>query len=302
MKYTINPSELTSTIPFPSSVVDRYLKFCKAEHIKVLLYIFRKMAVGEVSEISSETGVSEYDVNEALFYWADTGVLLPVNKSAEVKKNEVRAVPLSEKPTHSDVIRRGNEDPKIAYLLGEATIKLGKICLSENAKRSLVWLYDDLGLDVSVILYIIEYAVSQDKANLRFIEALAVDWVNKGITNISEAEEEIKRRAQVGSCWNIVCSAFGLEKRKASQKEEEAAFTWLCEWQMSRDLIEAAYDECVNTKSKFIFAYTSKILENWHNAGIKTAKDLEKYKLENVKTDGAAYDIDLYERMLNTKD
>ncbi len=302
MDYTINPSELTSTVPVPSSAVDRYLRLCKAEHIKVLLYIFRKMLVEEISVISDATGVGEYDVKEALLYWADTGILLPVNKPVEVKKNDIKVVSLSEKPTHSDVIRRGNEDPKIAFLLREATVKLGKVHLSDNVQRSLVWIYDDLGLDVSVILYIIELAVSQNKANLRFIESVAVEWVNKGISNISEAEEENKRRAQVESCWSIVCAAFGIEKRKPSQKEEELAFKWLCEWQLSKDLIEAAYEECVNTKSKFIFAYTAKIIENWYNADIKTVKDLEESKIKPEKADGAAYDLDLYEKMLNTKD
>ena len=65
---------------------------------------------------------------------------------------------------------------------------------------------------------------------------------------------------------------------------------------------EAAYEECVNTKSKFSFPYTAKIIESWHEKGFKTPKDIEKQEKTADKEDFAAYDIDLFEKMLNTKD
>ena len=281
MDYSINPSELTSTVPVPSSAVDRYLKLAKAEHIKVLLYIFRKMMVEEISVISETTGVSEYDVKEALLYWADAGILLPLNRPQEVKKEETKAVVVqTQKPSRTDVAKRGNDDPKIAFLLREAQLKFGRN-LKTNETTTLVWIYDDLGLDVSVILYILELSLSQKTANIRFIESLAVDWVNRGITTIEQAEEENKRRAQVNSSWNIVCSAFGIEKRKPSKKEEDFAYKWICEWQLPKELLEEAYEENVNTKSKFTFAYTAKIIENWYNSGIKTVKALEESRISN---------------------
>ena len=304
MEYYINSAALTSTFPLPSDVVDRYLKLGKAEHIKVLLYIFRKMSAElPVSEIAEQTGVSEYDVKEALLYWADTGILLPKEEpKPEVKTEPAKKVVLkSEKPTRTDVARRGLEDPKISYMLREAQFKFGRN-LKSNESGTLVWLYDDLGLDVSVILYIIELAISQNTANMRFIESLAVEWVNKGISTIVEAEEENRKRLQVNSCWSIVCSAFGIEKRKPGKKEEETAYKWICEWQLSKELLEEAYEECVDKKSKFSFAYTAKIIENWYEKGIKSAADLKGLKKETQKSDFAAYDLDLYEKMLNSKD
>lgn len=302
MDYLINPAELASSVPVPSSVVDRYLRLAKAEHIKVLLYIFRKMAVGDVSEISYETGVSEYDVKEALLYWADTGVLLPVNNTQTAKPKEAKKVVMkAEKPTRYDVMKRGNEDPKIAFLLREAQLKFGRN-LKTNEAITLVWIYDDLGFDVSVILYMIEVAVSQNATNIRFIESIAAEWADKGIENVAQAEEENKRKAQVNSCWNIVCSAFGLEKRKPSKKEEEAAYKWLCEWQLPKELISEAYEECVNAKSKFSFAYTAKIIDNWYDKGIRNVEELTKFKGESKGANGAAYDLDLYEKMLKSKD
>lgn len=304
MEYYINAAVLTSSFPIPSDVVDRYLKLAKPEHVKVLLYVFRKMSAEiNTEEIAEQTGVSEYDVKEALLYWADTGILLPkqVEKPKSTPADNKKAIARSEKPTRTDVAKRGLENPRISFLLREAQLKLGRN-LKSNETSTLVWLYEDQGLDVSLILLIVQYAVKNSKPNMRFIESVAVDWVDKGIDSLVSAEEELRKMAQGELCWKTVCSAFGIEYRKPSTKEKEAAFRWVEEWKIPNELLILAYEECVDKKSKFSFAYTSKIIENWHEKGIKSAKDLKQEKTVDSKTDFAAYDLDLYEKMLNSKD
>ena len=148
----------------------------------------------------------------------------------------------------------------------EAQQKFGRN-LKTNETSTLVWLYDDEGLDVSLILMIIQYAVAHNKANIRFIESTAVDWINKGVDSIALADEELRKMSLGEQAWKIVCSAFGLESRKPSKKETELATLWIDEWKLSKENLVEAYEECVNAKSKFSFAYTAKIIENWHKDG-----------------------------------
>ncbi len=305
MDYCINPSMLTSVFTLPSAVVDRYLKLAKAEHIKVLLYIFKKMSANlPLDEIAAETDLSEYDVKEALLYWADCEILLPSGELAKPTKKtsepKPKAVAKAEKPSRNDVAKRGGEDEKIRYLLQETQLKLGRN-LKSNEASTLVWLYDDEGLDVSLILLIVQYAAAHNKANMRFIESTAVDWVNRGIDSITAADEALRRLASEDKAWNIVCSVFGIEKRKPSKYEAELAYKWINEWKLSPELLTEAYEQCVNTKSKFYFKYTAKILESWHEKGYKTAEDTKNHKSAE-KAEFAAYDLDLYEQMLNSKD
>ena len=302
MNYYINPASFSMVFTLPTSVVDNFLKFSKAEHIKVLLYIMRNMSAEiEEKDISIACGVSENDVKEALLYWADSGILLP--KGAPVTSIEMpqkQTVAKTEKPTRLDVARRG-DDPKIRYLLRETQMKFARN-LKSNESSTLVWLYDDQGLDVSLILLIVEYAVRHNRANIRFIESTAVSWVEKGIDNIELADEELKRMAMSEQAWGIVSVAFGLEKRKPSQKETDLSYLWLNVWGFSKEMLERAYEECVNAKSKFSFAYTAKILENWHSKGYKSPQDIEEKKELQKENDFAAYDLDLFEKMLNSKD
>lgn len=301
MEYLINPSAFTAAFTVPASVVDQYLKLAKGEHIKVLLYLLRNMS-DELSEetVAQETDVSLFDVKEALLYWADAGILLP-KATPVAPKPQKRAIAHAQKPDRNDVARRGAEDPKIRYLLNEAQMRLGRN-LKSNETTTLVWLYDDEGMDISLILMIVQYAVENGKANIRFIEATALNWINRGITDIAEADEALRKLTVGEQAWRTVSAAFGLEKRKPSPKETELSALWIDTWGMSSAMLEAAYAACVDAKSKFSFAYTAKILETWHEKGYRKPEDI-KTKEKTKKDDGyAAYDLDLFEEMLNTKD
>jgi DnaD/phage-associated family protein len=300
MEYFINPAVYSQTFALPSDVADKYLKLAKGEHIKVLIYIMRNVAnLPDVEKISAETDVSVYDVKEALLFWADAGILMP-KEAPQQNKSEKTTVKKVLKPQREDVAKRGLEDPKIRYMLNETQLKFGRN-LKTNETSTLVWLYDDQGLDVSLILLIVQYAVTHGKPNIRFIESVATDWLDKGIDNLSDADDELRKLALSEQAWATVQSAFGIDRRKPSKKENELAVKWIDEWKISKEMLVAAYEACVNSSSKFTFPYVAKIIEKWHDKGYKTVKDLEND--QKPKDDSkATYDLDLFEKMLDAKD
>lgn len=302
MNYIIDPKVFSAVFTVPAAVADKHLKLARGEHIKVLLYIMRNMSVNpDNAEIAAAAGLSEYEVEEALLYWAGAGILLPDGKSAEKAEIKAPAVKQNAKPDRADVARRGAEDEKIRYLLTETQMKFGRN-LKSNESSTLVWLYDDLGLDVSLILMIVQYAAAHGKPRIGFIESTATDWVNRGIDTIAEADRELNKMAMSEQAWGIVCSSFGLEKRKPSKNELKLSLMWTDEWKMSREMLTAAYNACVDSISKFDMKYVSKILENWHEKGYKTPDDIEeKKKNDNTESESfATYDLDLFEKMINS--
>lgn len=302
MNYIIDPKVFSAVFTVPAAVADKHLKLARGEHIKVLLYIMRNMSVNpDNAEIAAAAGLSEYEVEEALLYWAGAGILLPDGRSAEKAEIKAPAVKQNAKPDRADVARRGAEDEKIRYLLTETQMKLGRN-LKSNESSTLVWLYDDLGLDVSLILMIVQYAAAHGKPRIGFIESTATDWVNRGIDTIAEADRELNKMAMSEQAWDIVCSSFGLEKRKPSKNELKLSLMWTDEWKMSREMLTAAYNACVDSISKFDMKYVSKILENWHEKGYKTPDDIEeKKKNDNTESESfATYDLDLFEKMINS--
>lgn len=300
MDYYINPSSFTSVFTVPSQVVDRHLKFAKAEHIKVLLFVLKNMAeeIAE-SDIAKATGLNEYDVGEALLYWADANILLPKKETAVSKENEPKTVEKKLKPSRNDIAKRGLEDPKIQFMLREAQIKLGR-ALKTNESKTLLWLYDDEGLDVSLILLILQYAVQNDKANIRFIEKVAVDWVNKGIDNMTDADEELRKMAINDRAWKMVATAFGLGNLKPSKKQQEKASLWVNEWGMTSEMLVAAYDACVDSISEFSFNYVTTIIEKWHKEGYETPDEIED-KRPKKQEDYEQDELEMFKKMIKSK-
>lgn len=301
MNFYVNPSCLTSAFTLPTLITDSHLTLAKPEHLKVIIYIFRNFADGiDTEKIAQQLNINEFDVKEALLYWADAGILIQENKSTNANITN-KAVIKKEKPNRLDVAKRGATDLKIRYLLNETQMKLGRN-LKTNETSTLVWLYEDEGLDVSIILLIVQYAVTHNKANIRFIEQTAVDWINKGIDSMTAAEEALQALAEQEQAWKTVSSVFGLERRKPSAKESELSRKWIFEWKISTELLNAAYDQCVNSKSKFLFSYVAKIIEKWHNEGITSPDELEAKGKEKRNEDFGSFDLDLYEKMINSKD
>lgn len=300
MVYSINPLIFHSAFSLPADVADKYLKLCKGEHLKVLIYILRNSAKNPtVEEIASQTDVSLYDVKEAILFWADAGILIIDNTAKE--KETKKSVKKSLKPSRLDVAKRGLQDQKLSYLLNQTQLIFGRM-LKDNEVETFGWLYDDLGLDVSLILFIVQYAKQQNKANIRFIESIATEWCDKGIETITDAENEVKEIAIATEAWYLVCNVFGIERRNPSEKERTLSLKWIKEWEISKEMLKAAYDTCIDSKSKFSFPYIAKIIENWHKNGFD--KSVIDKNTKGVPSDSSTvtFDLDLYKKMLNSKD
>ena len=308
MKYSINPAVFSSSFSFPSNIVDENLSVATETEIKVILYFFRHFADGIViTDCSNALKISEKDVAAALSFWSKIGVISSQNnQNGTATEITAKAVVKNEKPNRMDVAKRGNEDKNFAMILREAQMKFGR-SLKTNESATLLYIYEDLGLDLSVCLYLLQYAVNEGKKNIRFIEKTAVSWVNSGVKTISDAEKIVIKEMNTDLAWKRCEKAFGIEHRKPSAKEAEYCLKWFDEWGLADDVLTLAYDVCVDAKSKFIFSYCAKVIENWYGSGLKTRSDIEKSLAKNVgakpeDNNYAGYDLDLYKKMFGIED
>lgn len=283
MAYYFSPSIFMSGFAVPSAVVDKYIRVAGAVQIKALLYFLRHQTEGiDIDAAAEALGLPKGDITDAMKYWVDMGIVMTdndtpaqkpavfaVSRPAAVKP----AVEKKQKPSREEVARRGLEDPQIAFMLREAEQKFGRV-LKPAESSTFVWLYDHEGMDISVILMLLEFAVHEKSCTLSFIERTATEWAAKGINDIFAAEEELKRLQESRSAWRKVERAMGIEKRKPSENELKYAHTWVVEWGFGTDVLCAAYELCVDTISKFSMPYVKKILEGWHKDGVKTVADI----------------------------
>lgn len=306
MIYNINPVVFSSTYAIPTDVADKYIKTATHTQLKVLLYFMRNISAGiEPQKISEALSIAISEVDDALMFWQQRNILIGESKKEPEPKNVVINSAL---PSRSDVIKRGLEDKQLMFLLREAQLKFGRN-LKQNESQLLVSLYDDHGMDPSVILFLLGYAFREGKCNLSFVKKTAAEWLNCGVETVMDAEHIIAETAKQNLAWTLVQNAFGIEKRKPSTKELEYSNLWINEWKISADLLKKAYDTCIDSKAKFSMAYVAKILENWHKDGIASPQDVSlkskalanRSKPQKINNDFGGYDLDKYEQMLNEK-
>ena len=307
MKYTLNSNAMTAPFFVPSSVADKHIKLATATQLKVLLVFLKNVTVGTSPEdIAEFLRLPVSEVLDALNFWADREILCCVGKEPEkeIKKAEVEKTvrPTVIKPSREEIAKAADSDPKISFLIGEAEMKLAR-GLRDSEIRTLCWLYMDCGMDVSLILMLVEYAVSEGKATVSFIEHTAVCWLDAGVTTLSEAEEQIEMRNRKKTAWSLVVSAFGMEYRMPSDKELEFSSIWVSDWKFNKDLLKAAYNICVDKNAKLSMPYINKILEKWHKDGIKTVEETKVASKSKKDKDGfGAYDKSLVEKLFNKYD
>ncbi len=302
MDFSLNPANFMNMFAVPSAVADKHLKLAGEAQLKTLLWILRNGAENfDINEAKRTTGLSDRDIEDSILYWINNGILISSEVKTENKdlpKKEEKAIVKVTKPTRNEVAKRGMEDENIAFLLRQAQIKFGRM-LKQNESSTLVWLYDNEGMSVSVILMIIEYAISEDRLTAGFIEQTAVKWINDGVTDVKSADNEIVKMRAESQAWKTVCAVMGIDRRKPSGKELDAVMRWTNEWGFGREMLKAAYDECIDHAQKYSWQYINSILAAWHKNGYKKISDISSKPAQTGQEKSkTSYSIDEIEKIL----
>lgn len=329
MDCQLNLGAWNSVFAVPSAVVDQHLKLAGSAQLKVLLWLLRHAGEpSEVEDLAKAVGLSRMDAADALQYWVEVGILCreeagslappkkeaaaaapapaqpePENQRPEPASKPARHIAVdTPKPTSEEVNNRAASCGDIAFLLQEAQLRLGRL-LSPAETSTLVWLHDYNGLPSGVILMVIEFALSEEKKNMRYIEKVALNWANEEIDTVEKAERKLNEIHTTRKNWDKLCKAVGISPRIPSTREEGYADRWFGQWGFSSDMVRLAYEECVDNTGKLHLGYINKVLERWERAGVRTpadavaaAKPSTQKKLAG-QGHGPSFDLEEYDRM-----
>ena len=311
MKYLVNLKNWNSVFAVPSSIVDDYIKLASGASLKVLLYMLKNNnQMYSISNLSQALGVSEENVEEAFCFWEQVGILSKpddsmdtpttniqntanivdtpklLNSETELVKSaetEVAKAESGKKFTQrsssgfpispSEISHKLERSQEMRALFSMAEASLSNI-LTYTTQRSLVWIYEYVGLKADVIMMLLEYCISIEKTNMRYVETIAISWQENDINTLESAQNEIKRLQESRSFAGKVSRALGLE-RKPTTKQNEFIISWM-EKGYSVDLIEYAYEKTIDAIDKRSFPYINSILDNWYANGLITRSKVDE--------------------------
>lgn len=322
MKYKINWNGSDGVFAVPDLAAD-CLKLASGKAVKLLLYILKNKSSEEsLAEMGKAVGITEEDAEDAVSYWQQVGVILSDDDSSQVRqaaayKSAVPSTPAAEVSaprarekaakmiSPAEISERVESSDEIKFLFSAAEATLGKV-LTYTEQRTLIWLHDYYGIASDLLLMIMDFSVSQNKASVGFIEKIASQWHENGIVTHEQAEREILRMQNYYSLEGQVSARLELN-RTLTPTERKFVSEWAAK-NISIELIAFAYEKTVDNIGKVKFSYMNSILTDWYSKGYFTPADVKKSEKKSAntykepKSDGKhSYNLDLLvEHAMNT--
>ncbi|MDE5946250.1 MAG: DnaD domain protein [Oscillospiraceae bacterium] len=292
----------------PNVIADNFLKLSTESQLKVIIYLLRNNGKSfSIEEIAENTGLTEEEVEDALIFWNQTGILpdtyeeLPaVNSIFSIPEPDLKSEPETKENTDIYISAGNNyssaglniKHTEIADMLESSKTLRDLFAMTEKSigninftiERSLIWMNQYLGLNAEIIIMIINYCVSVNSSNISYIEKIAYTWKNNGIDTLELANNEIKRLKESSEDRIFILRIkrmFGLSRDPVPNQMK-----YIKKWKdenYPEELIQLAYYEAVESTgnpTKLPIGYIDKILLRWKDAGINTVAEAEKANID----------------------
>lgn len=291
--------------------IDEYMTDANDAQIKVYLYLLRCAGTGlpsGISAIADRFNYTEKDILHALQYWDkkhvismlydDTGKLVGIRlenldaraadiismpETAQPSPAPIPAAPVTaaassaaEEPVYDksvitlDQIKAFKQQAETSELVFITEQYLGKPLSSENI-RSIIFMTDILQFSTDLIDYLVQYCVDRGKKDFRYIEKVAINWAQAGVSTPKEAAAyAIKYDKNIYTVMN----ALG-RTNAPTQKEASYIQKWFREYGFTPDIVLEACERCALATDKHRFEYTDGILQSWKENGVHTIQDIQ---------------------------
>ena len=285
--------------------IDEYMKDANDAQLKVYFYLLRMLNADQaisVSGIADKFNHTEKDVIRALKYWEKQQILdldfdenkalvgihlrdlsaqatpasqhnvLLTSGPAQAQNATQETTPVYTKPAYSlDQLREFKEREETSQLLFIAEAYIGKP-LTPSEIKTILFFTDVLHFSDDLIDYLLQYCVEHGKKDFKYIEKVAVNWAEEGITTPKQAQKFSTRYDK--SVYSIMNS---LGRSTApTAKELEFINRWTREYGFSTDIILEACERSSLATDRHRFEYAEGILSSWKNAGIHHKADIQQ--------------------------
>lgn len=174
------------------------------------------------------------------------------------------------KPAYTaDQLKKFKEQGTTAQLLFIAQAYVGKP-LSVNDIKTIYFMQDVLHFSDDLIDYLIQYCVERGKKDFRYMEKVAINWAEQGITSPKEAQAVSSRYDR--SVYSVM-NALG-KSGNPTNKELEYINRWNKEYGFTNDVIIEACERTVLATDKHRFEYADKILSSWKQENVHHKADI----------------------------
>lgn len=319
-QFTIYREDVPGVTLLSNSFIDNYMKDANDAQLKIYLYLLRRLGSGQaasVSEIADFFNHTEREVLRSLKYWEKLKLLAieydesknvsgirflkgtvepvtvaapavaaaPVVVSATAITEKAEETPAEKtdpykKPSYSaDQLSAFKNKENIRQLFFIAESYMGRQ-LSVSDMKSILYLSDCLHFSDDLIDYLLQYCVDRGKKDFKYIEAVALNWAQSGVTTPKQAE---KFAAKYDKSVYAIMKELG-KNNTPTKKELEYIIRWTKEYGFSQDIIAIACERTVLATDSHRFEYAEGILSNWKKEDVHHKADIQRIDAQYQKS------------------
>lgn len=180
--------------------------------------------------------------------------------------------PSYKKPSYSaDQLREFKGREETAQLLFIAETYMGRP-LTPAEMKSVLFFTDVLHFSEDLIDHLIAYCMDRGKKDFKYIEKVAVNWAEHGVTTPAEA-----RRFATRYDRNVYTIMNALGKNNTpTAKEAEFITRWTGEYGFDLDIILEACERTVMATDRHRLEYAERILSSWRQENVHHKADIHK--------------------------
>lgn len=190
----------------------------------------------------------------------------------------------SQKEYTLDEIKEFRKNPDISELFFIIETYLKHTLSSTDTNMVLYWL-DELHFSTDLVEYLVEYCITKGHSSLRYMNKVALGWVDAGIKTVDQAKDDAAAHSQI---YYSVMKALGITGRNLVDSEVSLINKWVGEYGFDIELVKAACSKTISAIQKPSFEYTDSILANWRKRDVHTLKDVEVLDANFAKANKAS--------------
>lgn len=285
------------SISVPNWFVIDYMPQALGGYVKVYLYLlalYQGQATNRISleEVAKELDMLYSELLAALDYWNSKKVLVFEMLSDDefelsFSQTKPEVIASSTESTSTAPSRTFIQQTRPHYSADELSLycmehksisNLFTICekylgrlLSATDQQVLYGLYDWLNLPLDLIEYLVEYCSSNNHTHIRYIEKVALGWVDQGITTVESA----KAQSSITKKYRTILKGLGMTGETITKHQRELLDKWLNDYAFDLSVILEACNRTVTYSSSPSLNYLGSILDKWYEKGIKTVSDIQ---------------------------
>ncbi len=286
-------SLLFSQTELPDVFFTEYLSQATGDSIKVYLYLLFLSKYNKdvkMNDLSKKLELPLQNIQDSLKYWEENGVITKKNNGYIM--NNLQEIELHKlyKPKVSlsaDTLKKTAENQYRAKAIENINNEFFQGVMSPSWYSDIDLWFKKYGFDEEVMIALFRYCYNRSALHRNYLQTVADAWYKNKIKTFNDLDIYYEKQEKLNKIFKSIARKLGFS-RSLTQYEEAYIEKWVVDFNYNMDIIEIALKK-TTSKANPNFDYLDKIISNWHEHGLKTVNDVQKFlidlkqKRENTK-------------------